>query len=148
MIPGNLKLPLLALPLLVVLAGCNPQSRGFSLPKGDVAQGEADFVRLQCIACHSVGDVEWAGATTGETIHVKLGGQTTALKTYADLLTSIVNPSHKLSRGNDPGTVTDDGRSRMRVYNNVMTVQELIDIVTFLQESYEVWTPEPYPYGM
>lgn len=35
-----------------------------------------------------------------------------------------------------------NGESRMPVYNEVMTVQELVDIVTFLQEHYEVVAPQ------
>ena len=41
--------------------------------------------------------------------------------------------------------VSEDGQSKMYVYNEVMTVQELIDLVAYLQNRYEVVVP-PYDY--
>ena len=38
-----------------------------------------------------------------------------------------------------------DGESKMRRYNEVMTVQQLVDIVSYLQTEYEVVVP-PNPY--
>ena len=77
-------------------------------------------------------------------IYVQLGGEVTRVKTYGDLVTSIVNPSHKLSRGPDPRHVTPEGESKMPRYNEVMTVQQLIDITAYLAGTYSVWSPE-YP---
>jgi L-cysteine S-thiosulfotransferase len=141
--------------LLVACSG----GRDFNLPKGNAEQGRATFVLLQCGDCHSVqsipdggnsGDVtvdlEWAGQEREDTIHVRLGGETTRVKTYGDLVTSIVNPSHRLSRPLNAGTMTDDDQSKMRRYNDVMSVQELIDLVAFLQSKYTIWIPEHYPY--
>ena len=61
-------------------------------------------------------------------------------KTYAQLVTSVINPSHKLaprSKSIDEKISNDDGSSKMRVFNDVMTVQELIDLVAFLQPKYQ-----------
>jgi hypothetical protein len=44
-------------------------------------------------------------------------------------------------------TISEDGESKMPVYNGVMTVQELIDIVAFLQPQYNVVVPK-YSYPM
>ncbi|MEJ6705748.1 MAG: hypothetical protein QNL15_16300, partial [Pseudomonadales bacterium] len=74
-------------------------------------------------------------------IRVNLGGKTTQIKTYGDLVTSIIHPSHKLSRRYNPETMTETGESTMRNYNDVMSVQELIDLVEFLQSQYEIWCP-------
>ncbi|PDH39419.1 MAG: hypothetical protein CNE99_05770 [OM182 bacterium MED-G24] len=82
----------------------------------------------------------------GKQLNVQLGGVSTHVKTYGDLVTSIINPSHKLSRGNDPATVAETGESVMRNYNETLTVQELIDFVAFLQDEYEVWVPDYYTY--
>jgi hypothetical protein len=73
----------------------------------------------------------------------------TRVKTYGDLVTSIINPSHKLAPGYRPDDVTEGGRSLMeRAYlNEVMTVQELIDLVAYLQPLYEVRPPEHDPYS-
>ncbi|MEM7366095.1 MAG: cytochrome C [Pseudomonadota bacterium] len=128
--------------LCLLCVACNPQERGFNLPPGDANVGKANFVLLQCNECHSVGDVPYVGRK----LNVQLGGVSTRVKTYGDLVTSIINPSHKLSRGSDPVTQTETGESVMRNYNETLTVQELIDLVAFLQSEYEVWVPDYYSY--
>jgi sulfur-oxidizing protein SoxX len=82
---------------------------------------------------------------------VTLGGQTSRT-TYGDLVTSIANPSHRIARGYPPETVTVDGVPLMSLIylNDVMTVQQLVDVVAFLQASYDVAPPpirleEAYP---
>jgi L-cysteine S-thiosulfotransferase len=57
------------------------------------------------------------------------------------LLTSVVNPSHRISRNLDQSQVRKNGESTMRNYNEVMTVSELIDVVTFLETKYELVDP-------
>jgi sulfur-oxidizing protein SoxX len=141
------------LAITFLLHGCNPESRGFNLPKGNVEQGRANFVLMQCNDCHAVEGVPFNGAEGndsegGDAIRVNLGGKTTQIKTYGDLVTSIINPSHKLSRRYDPATMTEAGESKMRNYNDVMSVQELIDLVEFLQSKYEIWVPNYYSYGV
>jgi hypothetical protein len=54
----------------------------------------------------------------------------------------VINPSHKISRRFSDQQVSKDGESIMRVYNETMTVQQLIDIVAFLQVQYKVAVPE------
>jgi len=42
--------------------------------------------------------------------------------------------------------VDEQGESRMPIYNDIMTVQELVDIVTFLRPHYQVAVPRrDYP---
>jgi len=72
---------------------------------------------------------------------VELGGAVTRVKTYGDLVTSIINPSNKLAEGYPLDEVSNDGVSKMYVYNDFMTVQELVDVVMFLQPQYEVVIP-------
>ncbi|MGI9248256.1 MAG: cytochrome C, partial [Woeseiaceae bacterium] len=66
------------------------------------------------------------------------------------LITAIINPSHKLASGYAKEVVAEDGESKMHIYNHHMTVQELIDIVMFLQPYYDVVAPDyryrVYPY--
>jgi hypothetical protein len=77
---------------------------------------------------------------------VELGGDVTKVKTYGDLVTSIINPSHKLAKGYPHDEVANNDESKMYNYNNFMTVQELIDIVMFLQPHYDVVIPySAYP---
>jgi hypothetical protein len=73
---------------------------------------------------------------------VELGGKVTRVKTYGELVTAIINPSHKLADGYPEDLVSEDGKSKMYVYNGFMTVQELTDIVMFLQPHYDVIPPE------
>lgn len=128
--------------LFVISAGAC-ENREFVLPAGDVETGKTVFVELSCNSCHSVAEqVEHAPLVDGA-IHVELGGTVSRVKTYADLVTSIINPSHKLSRGLNTMTVTEEGESRMPIYNEVMTVQQLVDLSAFLETTYEVWVP-PY----
>ncbi len=118
---------------------------GFSLPKGDAEAGKATFVALGCNACHSTPDIkELKGAAPGD-IAVSLGGKVGRVKTYADLVTSVINPSHRISKANPPEMVMIDGKSRMANYNSVMTVEQLTDVVTYLQPHYEL---RAYPQTM
>jgi hypothetical protein len=129
--------------LLVILSGCDigPKSgHGFRLPDGDIDRGQIVFSELECNACHSVGSVEQPTAASSENrISVKLGGKVTSIQTYGQLVTSIVNPSHRLV-GRYPAeqVSTADGESLMRNYNDEMTVNQLIDLVAFLQSNYEL----------
>lgn len=124
-----------------LLAACGKPE--FALPPGDVSAGKMAFEELRCNSCHSVqGHVEHTPSEQGA-IHVELGGTVSRVKTYADLVTSIINPSHKLSRGLNTMTTTAEGTSRMPIYNDVMTVQQLVDLTAFLETTYEVWVP-PY----
>jgi len=123
-----------------LLAACEPQSRGFSLPPGDPARGRDAFVSLGCPQCHTVAGEPELRVAEPE-LSIVLGGRTTRVKTYGDLVTSVINPSHRLS-ATGPGTTNPDGTSTMRVYNDVMTVQQLVDVVTFLQDRYELYIPQ------
>ena len=126
----------------VILASCNngPDSpRGFSLPKGNIEQGKIVFLKYQCLSCHQLAAVEQEGITNNPELSIKLGGKSTVVETYADLVTSIINPSHKLARGYPLDLIQDEnGKSKMKVFNDVMTVSELVDLVTFLQPQYEL----------
>jgi len=133
--------------LILCAGGCNPQARGFALPPGDAEAGAETFVELRCNACHSIQDgIEKLIEDGDPEMHVVLGGAVSRVKTYGDLVTSIINPSHKLSRGIDPSTHDDFGTSNMPIYNESMTVQQMLDLTTFLQDSYTVWVPKYGPY--
>jgi hypothetical protein len=78
---------------------------------------------------------------------VELGGQTTRIATYGELVTSVINPSHRLAKGYPAEDISVDGKSRMRNYNDELSVSELIDLVAFLQEQYELVEYEPTQYN-
>lgn len=141
---------LLLVSLSVVLSGCDTgpkSSRGFTLPDGDPALGKAAFIELRCHSCHQIAGIEQLTAE-GEKpkISVKLGGKVTKIKTYGELVTSVINPSHRLAKGYPMGEIQQDGVSKMRNYNDVMTVRQLVDLVAFLQSEYELMVYDPTRY--
>lgn len=142
----------LILLLAALLSGCNTKesSRGFSLPVGNADNGKVVFAELQCHMCHTVSGEKFAGAENQpQVLNVALGGEVTRIKTYGELVTSIINPSHRLaSSGTEQVAV--DGRSKMTNYNDVMTVRQLIDLVAFLQSRYKLerYDPSEYPVFM
>ncbi len=132
----------------VALQACAAQVRsGIYLPQGDAGRGRQAFADLKCQACHEVKGFD--SAPLGTATRVRLGGQTVRIKTYGDLVTSIVNPSHRIVRDYQREAVTTDGvSSKMSLahVNAVMTVQQLVDVVAFLQSEYEVVPPPFMPY--
>lgn len=134
--------------LLALVAGCERDvmsERGFVLPEGDAVSGREAFIYMQCHQCHTVAGEELPTIEDQEP-YVELGGSVTRVKTYGELITAIINPSHELADGYPEELVSEDGASNMYNYNSYMTVQELIDIVMFLQPHYDVVVPAPnYP---
>ena len=149
-----MKLSAVSMGLLILCVGCapSPQSgKGFTLPQGDAESGAATYVAMQCHACHSVDGIDQMVVEGQEAeISVPLGGTVARIKTYGELVTSIINPSHRLAKGYVADEVSVDGESKMQNYNDVMTVTELTDVVAFLQSKYELreYDPTDYPvYG-
>ena len=131
---------------LFALSGCDQSTmmseKGFRLPDGDAEAGRDTFLAMQCHECHTLSGVQLPELPGQEPPYVELGGQVTKVKTYGELVTAIINPSHKLARGYAAVIVADDGESKMRVYNDVMTVKQLNDLVMYLQPHYDVVIPE------
>jgi len=134
------------LSLIICLAGCASENNDFTLPPGDAERGQAAFLKFRCYDCHRVHGVELPVGEEPDQVVVELGGQVERLKDYGDLVTAIVNPSHRLAKGYDANLVANEEKSRMTVYNDVMTVSQLVDIVAFLQSHYELRPYEPTPY--
>jgi hypothetical protein len=111
-------------------------------------QGRAAFVKLNCTQCHTVVGETLTPAATDPSIVVPLGGEVLRVRTYGQLVSSIIDPSHIISP-QYAGKYTDaTGRSLMPDYNRTMTVQEMIDMVTFLQAHYRIKSPEPAYYPL
>ena len=133
------------------LAGCTQGPRssyGFTLPDGDRDRGQEVFVSYVCHECHTVRGVDLPSLDFAAEKQVKIGGEVTRIRTYGELVTSVINPSHKLATGYSKEQVSEDGESNMTNYNDVMTVAELIDLVAFLQSRYELIPYEPTAYDM
>lgn len=133
----------------LVAAGCTPgpeSSYGFRLPDGDPVMGQQVFLDMQCHACHRISNLELPALDLAAPVTVTLGGPTSRIQTYGQLVTSIINPSHKLISGYPKNEVSSAGESFMPAMNEFMTVRQLIDVVAFLQGQYQVVVPTPYPY--
>lgn len=130
---------------IAILSGCDQEARmsqqGFRLPDGDAEAGRAAFLFMQCHQCHTIAGEQLPEIPGMDPPYVELGGKVSRVKTYGELITAIINPSHKLARGYAKEVVADNGESHMYIYNSHMTVQELIDIVMYLQPQYDVKVP-------
>jgi len=109
---------------------------------------------MQCHACHSIEGKEMP--IEGPNIlnnKVILGGKTYTLKSYGELVTAIMDPGHSIASrylATLPEAEKEEKiESPMVVYNDDMTVQELVDLAAFLHSLY-VKVPyhytNPYPY--
>ena len=132
--------------VLSAASGCAtaPKSgKGFTLPEGDPQAGKANFVSFYCNACHRIDGIDQV-SSDGEKpeLSVALGGEVTRIETYGELVTSIINPSHRLAKDYPVEEVSYDGESKMVNYNDVMTVTELTDLVAFLQSKYKLFEYE------
>jgi cytochrome c2 len=140
----NLHLVLL-FAVVAIVSGCDQEKllseRGFRLPEGSAAAGRETFLYMHCNQCHTIKD-EQIPRIAGFEPFVELGGAVTRVKTYGELVTAVINPSHKLAVGYPRDLVAENGKSKMYNYNGFMTVQELTDIVMFLQEHYDVVPPQ------
>ena len=137
---------MLASCVAVLCMGCEmgPRSgRGLRLPEGDIARGEQAFQQLGCGTCHDVAGTPSPEGERSEVI-VTLGGVVTHVETYGELVTSIINPSHEISRRYPKADVAEDDVSKMSNFNEQMTVAQLIDLTAFLQSKYELRVEPQY----
>lgn len=109
---------------------------GLVLPPGDAAVGRLVFVKMQCNHCHmatselSQGIDLPVAATPAPLLNADV-----AKKSQAELVTSILNPSHKIER--KAAVVTEGKLSPMGDFTHALTVRQLIDLVAFLQSAGE-----------
>jgi hypothetical protein len=80
---------------------------------------------------------ELAGASSPQ---IELGGETSQVKAYSELVTSIINPNHRISdryreQLSQPGLGPLVTQMPM-AHIETMTVRQLIDIVAFLDSRY------------
>ena len=125
----------------LLLAGCGsgPKSgKGLYLPEGNIEKGKTAFVQLKCNECHRVSGVAMAAPTSNIASNVVLGGEVTRLQTHGELVTAIINPSHGFAQGFNKELAKDEKISPMRDFNDQMTVQQLIDLVAFVQSRYKL----------
>ena len=110
----------------------------FPINWGNIDNGRAAFIELQCHQCHTVSGVDLPAYAGESPLKLELGGEIQYAKTYADLVTSIINPNHVVSEKFleiFPASERGQVRTIMPFRKN-MTVEQLIDVVTFLNSRY------------
>ena len=132
---------LILVPLCAILfvSACDLSDRrqdAIYLPEGDAARGEMHFVSLGCVGCHNVAGADLPEPEEAGPVRVRLGSQASRTASYGQLVTSIVNPSHRLTGRYRRDEISAEGESLMTTYNDVMTVSQLTDLVAFLQAHY------------
>jgi hypothetical protein len=147
-----MQLPqLVAIALLGLLYGaCSkpPQTgKGFYLPPGDGERGKVAFVQLKCNECHTVAGTDLPAPATRAVRIVQLGGEVTRMRSYGDLVTSIIYPSHAISDLLTPDVRKKPAAGPMPLPSDTMTVAQLVDVATFLQPHYKEIAPTTYGYG-
>jgi len=130
-----------ALSLAILGAGCtyNP-TFGFPVEQGNIEAGRQAFIDHRCHQCHSVAGVrlpELAGASSPL---FELGGETSTLKAYSELVTSIINPDHRISERYREEVLRQAvpplASPMPMAHIETMTVRQLIDLVAFLDSRY------------
>ena len=112
----------------------------FPILSGDISSGEQSFIDLGCNRCHTVYEKNLPAYPGPQLVTLELGGELYFAKTYAELVTSIINPSHVLSdeyKDQLPENFRGATVSPMP-FHSEMTVRQLVDIVTFLNASYRL----------
>jgi Cu/Ag efflux protein CusF len=105
----------------------HPKSWQFTMPKGDATKGREVFEKFACYVCHEVRGEKFPAAAPGGVLGPELS-QMGPLHPLEFFTESIVNPSaHAPKKYRGP-----DGKSTMPAVNDRMTVQELIDLSTYL----------------
>ena len=121
--------------------------RGFVLPEGDVAQGEQVFIKYNCYGCHAISGVELPENEFEPPFILELGGKVYRVRNYGELMTSVVNPDHVISR-RYVALLEEANRealiSPMPNFIEDMTVAELNDLVVFLHAQYSLLLPDYY----
>lgn len=127
--------------MAIFAAGCGYRaSFAFPVDDGSIGSGRVAFIAHRCQRCHTVADdpmPELAGAASPR---FELGGETSNVKAYSDLVTSIINPNHRISERYQDEVLrqpTAPLESPMQPrYIDTMTVGQLIDIVAYLDSKY------------
>lgn len=129
--------------LFLLVAGCayTPMF-GFPIEQGDIEGGRQAFIDHRCHQCHSIADLRLPPLAGAPEPILELGGETTSIKTYAELMTSIINPNHVVSERYREqlvrqGTIPAESPMPVPHIDN-MTVRQLIDLVAFLDSRYQL----------
>ena len=70
---------------------------GYPVDEGNVDAGRQAFIDHQCHQCHSVAGVRLPPLAGASDQLLELGGETSTIRSYGGLMTSIINPNHEIS---------------------------------------------------
>jgi len=133
--------------LVACAFGCSRDphsSAGFVLPEGDATRGLTVLVEMRCTTCHQVrGHAEVPVPTVQPPVPIVLGETAGHTWTDGELVTAIIHPSFRITSRYPAERVRIGDRSRMAEYAETMTVQDLVDVVTFLQSLHQSEAREP-----
>jgi len=117
-----------------VLAPDSGSTWTLQLPEGKADRGRAAFNMMWCHGCHVVKghEKEFDAPYAQPAVPVVLGGEQRK-PSRIELVNSIINPSHRIEPGFQRDLVTQGKFSRMGDYNETMTLQQLSDLVAFLE---------------
>lgn len=110
-----------------------PEGWKLSWPAGNTTAGREVFVKLECYSCHEVK----GEAFPRPDARLEPGKVGPELSFMAPLhpaeyfAEAIINPSAVIEEGK--GYRAPDGNSKMPGYNDLVTVQEVIDLVAYLK---------------
>jgi len=106
-----------------------PQGWRFSWPAGNPIAGREVFIKLECNTCHEVKGERFPAPEPG-----KVGPELSSMASLHPaeyFAEAIINPSVVVEEGK--GYRAPDGQSKMPSYNELVTVQEVIDLVAYLK---------------
>jgi mono/diheme cytochrome c family protein len=126
------------------VGGCAPErkgSTGFRLPDGDPAAGRRAFLANRCNACHTVAGEDFQAPVVEPPVGVELGGRIPYARTDGELVTSILNPSHRIAWSEHPERLSSARLSRMGDFSESLSARDVVDLAAYLQSRYKVVPP-------
>jgi hypothetical protein len=142
---GRLEVRLIAAAMVlagaVLQASCaiNP-TFAFPVEEGSISAGRQAFIDHQCTRCHTVAGERLPEPPNAASPRFELGGETSQVKAYSDIVTSIINPNHRISDRFVEDVLRQTlppSESPMPLPNlDTMTVKQLIDLVAYLDSRY------------
>lgn len=108
-----------------------PTGWRFSWPAGDVERGRSIFAKYECFSCHEVRGERFPVPGDASSVGPQLSSMGSAHEVLY-FVEAIVNPNAVVERGK--GYDAADGSSKMPSFNDTLTVQELVDLATYLKQ--------------
>jgi mono/diheme cytochrome c family protein len=114
--------------------GASPKS---VFPTGKAEAGQVVFVEKGCHQCHSAGPTKLPAVELESRLVIELGGDVHAAWTRDDYARAIMDPNHLVSEDYQIAMIRlgdhfKAENSPMPTFADVLRVNELIDLVTFL----------------